>query len=276
MEHVRRLAHEPEREASVAKSSGRDQDEPPLLDEDVPVSMPELPLSLLLTTPEQFKALGDPVRDRILRVIQNEPATAKQLADRLGASPGAIGHHLQVLEAAGLAKVVARRLVRGIVARYYTRTARIFNYDDAYMPPDAQPFGLDMLSIARGEVAETYQAYGTNGFLGGGLPHSRLSPKRALYFEQKMRDLVDEFIDEPQDPEGHVFGLAAVMFLAPPYMQHAPPEGLARKKLSEVSSPAGPLAQQGEGEANPGSQSTGSPSPRKGALRREDRTRSEG
>lgn len=54
---------------------------------------------------------------------------AKQLAARLGASPGTVGHHLHVLEDAGLAQIVARRVVRGIVAKYYTRTARIFDFD---------------------------------------------------------------------------------------------------------------------------------------------------
>src|SRR5256885_12587045 len=100
-----------------------------ILPEDVPVSMPELPPRLVINTVQQFKAISDPIRSRILGIIQNQPATAKQIADRLGASPGAIGHHLHVLEAAGLAKVVARRLVRGIVANYYTRTAKIFKYE---------------------------------------------------------------------------------------------------------------------------------------------------
>src|SRR6266487_5865713 len=102
-----------------------------VLPEGVPVTMPELPLKLVITTVQQFKALGDHTRERILAIIQHQPATAKQLAERLGLPPGTIGHHLQALEAAGLAQVVARRLVRGTVAKYYTRTARIFVYDMA-------------------------------------------------------------------------------------------------------------------------------------------------
>ena len=258
----------------MAEESEAGRETPPLLDEETLVQMPALPLYLTLTTPEQFKALGDPVRDRILRIIQNEPATAKQIADRLGASPGAIGHHLQVLEAAGLAKVVARRLVRGIVAKYYTRTARIFNFDGAYGLPGATPFGLDMLTTARIEVAETYQAYGPTGYLGGGVPHSRLSPKRAVYFERKMRELVDEFIDEPQDPEGHVFGLAVSMFLAPPYMQHTPPEGLTREaasgNTSGASLPVLPHSPPAEGDGGPAGGDQGSPSRPKRQRRRED------
>ena len=84
----------------------------PLLPEDVPVTMPALPPTLIINTAQQYKAMGDPTRVKILAIIQQQPATAKQIADRLGIAPGTAGHHLQSLEAAGLAQVVARRLVR--------------------------------------------------------------------------------------------------------------------------------------------------------------------
>src|SRR5262249_19643406 len=113
----------------MSELSHQDGDVSAPLPEDVPVEMPTLPLTLTLTTAQQFKAFGDPVRVRILGIIQQQPATAKQIAGQLGIPPGTIGHHLQVLERAGLAQVVARRLVRGIVAKYYTRTARLFNFD---------------------------------------------------------------------------------------------------------------------------------------------------
>src|SRR5262249_59022252 len=76
----------------------------PTLPESVPVTMPELPPRLVITTAEQFKAIADPTRSRILGIIQSQPATAKQIADRLGIAPGGAGHHLQVLEVAGLAQ----------------------------------------------------------------------------------------------------------------------------------------------------------------------------
>src|SRR5260370_29032906 len=112
-----------------ALNSRDDLDTIPVLPDDVPVTMPELPTRVMITTFEQFKAISEPVRSRILGIIQNQPATAKQIADRLGATPGAIGHHLHLLEDAGLAQVVARRLMRGIVANYSTRTDLIFKYD---------------------------------------------------------------------------------------------------------------------------------------------------
>src|SRR5574340_1044230 len=126
----------------------------PVLPGDKPVIMPVLPAQLVINSAQQFKAVSDPIRSRILGIIQNQPATAKQIAVSLQASPGAIGHHLHVLEAAGLAQVVARRLVRGIVANYYTRTARIFKYD---LPSDVKgntSINLDIMAKAYEEQAE--------------------------------------------------------------------------------------------------------------------------
>src|SRR6266478_8904082 len=119
--------------------------------------MPELPIRFTITTEQQLKAYSDPVRSRILGIIQNQPATAKQIARRLDATPGAIGHHLHVLEAAGLAKVVARRLTRGIVANYYTRTARIFDFCLS-REIAGESFGLDIFTNVRNELAESIES----------------------------------------------------------------------------------------------------------------------
>ena len=129
-----------------------------LLADDVPVTMPELQPKLRVYTAQQFKALGDATRSRILSIIKHEPLTAKQLGDRLNIPPGTVGHHLQVLEAAGLAQIVARRLVHGIVAKYYTRTARIFQFD---FPPEVTPrieSTLKFFTDAREELADALLA----------------------------------------------------------------------------------------------------------------------
>jgi DNA-binding transcriptional ArsR family regulator len=193
--------------------------EPPVLPEDVPVTMPELPLQLTISTPEQFKAIADPTRNRILGIIQNQPATAKQIATTLGASPGTIGHHLQVLEAAGLAQVVARRLVRGIVAKYYTRTARLFSYKFSNEVTGAATFGVDLLLLARDELSESLVAGGKKRVLSSSFPHRRLSRKRARYYAQRLDALLDEMLAEPHDPNGQVYGMVLTLFEAPPYLQ---------------------------------------------------------
>jgi DNA-binding transcriptional ArsR family regulator len=191
----------------------------PVLPDNVPVVMPDLPARFAITTMEQMKAVADPTRDRILVIIQQQPATAKQVADRLKMAPGTINHHLQVLEAAGLAKVVARRLIRGIVAKYYTRTARIFEYCFAPEIVDRESISLQILTNARSDLAESLAA-GEDVIMNAASPRTRLSPERIKVFDERLRALIDDFIHEPYDPNGEVYTLCAAFFKAPPYLQH--------------------------------------------------------
>ncbi len=190
-----------------------------VLPEEVPVAMPELPIQLKINTVQQFKAMGDPLRWRILNLIQHQPYTAKQIAERLKASPGTIGHHLQVLEACGLAQVVARRMVHGIVAKYYTRTARIFLFDFPSEVTGNTSTSLKIMTDARDEMAETIETEGEDAVLSSGLPHMRLSPERAEIYMKRLCALVDDFLKEPLDPDGQVYTLYTALFKAPSYLQ---------------------------------------------------------
>lgn len=188
-----------------------------------PPTMPDLPPMLTLTTDQQFKAIADPVRARILGIIQTRPATAKQIAKRLGKSPGTIGHHLDVLEAAGLAQVVATRVVHGITAKYYTRTARIFSF---HFSPDVTGSTSMTLDILRGATRELIESLAVHGetpevVLEDGFPHVRVSPERARYYQRRLEELLDELTAEPVDPEGRVYSIFTTMFLAPAYLQDA-------------------------------------------------------
>ncbi len=205
-----------------------DLDAIPVLSDDVPVTMPELPIRLTITTAQQFKAIAEPVRSRILGIIQNQPATAKQIADRLGATPGAIGHHLHVLEAAGLAKVIARRLVRGIVANYYTRTARIFTFDFPDEGTGSALGSLEIITKARDELAEATVSVKEDPYQNMGFPHIRVSPERARAYYDRLEALIEDLLHETLDPNGQVYGIFVAMFKSPAYMQGSststPPE----------------------------------------------------
>ncbi len=186
---------------------------------DIPVVLPELPATLVVNTAQQFKAVGDSTRTRILDIIKHEPATASQIGDRLKIPPGTIGHHLQVLEAAGLAQVVARRLVHGIVARYYARTARLFLFD---FPPEVDPGtekSLNFLTEARAQFMDTLVAGTDDTLCKTGFPHTRLSRERAEDFARRLHDLVYEFATTTPDADGQVYALSTAFFLAPPYLQ---------------------------------------------------------
>lgn len=208
-----------------------------VLAENIPVVPPELPPTLRVSTAQQFKALGDVTRSHILSIIKYEPVTAKQIGARLNISPSTVGHHLQVLEAAGLAQIVARRLVHGIVAKYYMRTARLFQLD---FPSDIDPetkHVLHFLTRAREEMADVLLSHPSEHdgdgepFCITGFPHARLSRERAEEFRKRLWDLVYEFATAPSDPEGQVYGLCTAFFQAPSYLQ----EGYVSDETGDLS-----------------------------------------
>ena len=198
-----------------------DADTLAILPERVPVEMPNLPNYLIVNTHQQFRAFGEPIRERILRIIQNSPATAKQIADNLKIPPGTVGHHLQVLEEAGLAKVVARRIVRGIVAKYYTRTARIFTFAFPSEVRGKQSSSANILFLAHEELKESIEAMGEDASsMCSAFPHVRLSPERAKVYQERLDALLDDLLAETPDPNGQVYGLVFSLFLAPAYVQN--------------------------------------------------------
>ncbi|HLZ59567.1 MAG TPA: winged helix-turn-helix domain-containing protein [Ktedonosporobacter sp.] len=190
-----------------------------ILPEDVPVTMPELPIRLRVSTAQQFKAMGDATRLNILALIQSYPATAKQIAAKLKVSPGTIGHHLQVLEEAGLVQIVARRLIHGIVAKYYTRTARVFVYDFPYELEGAISSGLTIMTEARDQLIASIEAYTEDTSCRVSFPRARLSRERAQLYQERLEALIDDFLQETPDPDGLVYSLCTAYFKAAPHLQ---------------------------------------------------------
>lgn len=187
--------------------------------DDVPVEMPELPREIPITTLAQFKAVSHPLRTRILGVIQHQPATAKQVADRLGASPGAIGHHLKVLEDAGLAQVVARRVTRGIIAKYYTRTARIFMFNLPQELGGGRVSSTDIFNTAQREFMTALEEGEGEDFAMSGFPRAKLSDAKIEHYAERIEAIKDDFLAEAPDPNGTAVGLFYAFFASPSYMQ---------------------------------------------------------
>ena len=84
-----------------------------------------------ITTPQQFKALGHPMRHRLLFALGQGEATISQLAATLGSNKGNIAHHLKVLTDAGLVLPAGTRQVRGGTEQYYRRAHRALQFHDA-------------------------------------------------------------------------------------------------------------------------------------------------
>jgi DNA-binding transcriptional ArsR family regulator len=78
---------------------------------------------------EQLKALADPLRLRVLETFAQQPITTKQVAALLGENATKLYHHVQILEEAGLVRLVKTRKNRGTLEKYYRAIARDFVVD---------------------------------------------------------------------------------------------------------------------------------------------------
>lgn len=74
----------------------------------------------------RVRAISNPLRTTILGLLHERAATVTELATAVRRPKSTVAHHVNVLAAAGLLRVVSTRRVRAIDERYYGRTARMF------------------------------------------------------------------------------------------------------------------------------------------------------
>src|SRR5688572_32726368 len=82
---------------------------PTVIDEEQEVIEYDAEETLLVSEPEQLRALGDELRGRIVGLLRERAWSTQQLARELDVPKGTVGHHLKVLERAGLIRVVHTR-----------------------------------------------------------------------------------------------------------------------------------------------------------------------
>lgn len=167
----------------------------------------EMPMQLVVDAPTQLKALGHPLRSEVLALLGERAATASQLAEATDTPVGTVGHHLGVLEEAGLVHVVRTRQVRGITAKYYGRTAAVFLFDDA---PDSLA-DTDVDDWRRHALPDPVLRSGPDGQVGT-VRFARVDPERLPEWHDRIVELSAEFAT--QDPgDGHeVYALSLQVY----------------------------------------------------------------
>jgi DNA-binding transcriptional ArsR family regulator len=74
---------------------------------------------LTISTPEQLKAISDPLRLNIIELVAKEALTVKQIAVRLNQPPTKLYYHVAELEEYGFVTLVDTRVKSGIIEKYY-------------------------------------------------------------------------------------------------------------------------------------------------------------
>jgi DNA-binding transcriptional ArsR family regulator len=159
---------------------------------------------LIVREPEQLKALADELRGRIVTLLRERARSITELAEKLGLPKGTVGHHVKVLEKAGLVKVVRTRKVRALTEKYYGRTARLFLFQTED-PADARALGSAMLRRAAAELDVSPR---TARF---GFPKALLTQKDADRLERRLRRLTEDFL-AADSPGGDPYALAVALY----------------------------------------------------------------
>lgn len=165
----------------------------------------------LTVTADQLHAIGDPMRWRILGRLQVGPASIQELAVGLGRAKGTIGHHVRVLERAGLIRLAETKRVRGVVEKRYLRVARQFRLPGSDDERGGDP-AVGMLPI-RSALAEARPGSGTSSDpTMSFVVRARMPAARAKRFASLMEQLAAEFSDGAPGT-GETFGFAGAIYV---------------------------------------------------------------
>jgi len=127
-------------------------------------------------SPEEFKAMANPLRLRILRLCLHEALTNKELAERLGKDPATTLHHVRLLVKTGfLAAEPVRTGAKGALEKPYLATRKSWTLHASR--PEDEPIRL------------------------------KLNPASAKRVTARLERLVQQLHDLPEDADGEQYGL---------------------------------------------------------------------
>ena len=153
--------------------------------------------TLVLDKPEQLKALGHPLRVRILEMLGQEgewQLTNRELAQRLGVDPGHLHFHVRMLLKAGLIELANGGHGR---EKPYRAVAKIFR-----VAPELLAAGgaSDLQAAMIDQVQRAHSLYSAEGAFRGAQLEVKLTIERAIElmaaFLEAARDLEDEKADK--------------------------------------------------------------------------------
>lgn len=127
----------------------------------VNTSIPDYELDdlLVITTSAQLRAVADPLRSTLLELVLERAATVTEMAQAVQRPKSTVAYHVNMLQTAGLLRVVRTRRVRAIEERLYGRLARTYYIGTLERPEDqAVAAGVNGITEAAAESAAAHAA----------------------------------------------------------------------------------------------------------------------
>ena len=157
-------------------------------------------------TPEEAKALANPLRLRIIRLCLDQALTNKQLAEHLGKDPGTLLHHVRCLVDTGfLVAEEVRQGEHGAFERPYRSTGKSWTLDvtDSDAGEWSPLVSQAALEAFRAELEEAGpNAMESDARLGLTLNDASLKELR-----ERLGAVVEEFAERPPDADGKPYGV---------------------------------------------------------------------
>lgn len=172
-----------------------------------PVPDYELVDRLVVTEPAELRAMAHPLRSTILDLLLERAATVAELAEAVSRPKSTVAHHVNVLLAAGLLRVVRTRRVRAIDERFYGRTARLFFVGQVPLEQITSPPWTNYLADAAAESVPAYHA----DTMWANHRHARISRRQAAAFWARVEEVVREFSELPREG-AEVYGLVVGLY----------------------------------------------------------------
>jgi DNA-binding transcriptional ArsR family regulator len=185
---------------------------------------------LVVTAPDQLRALADPLRSTLLELVLERAATVTEMAQATGRPKSTVAYHVQSLVDARLLRVVRTRRVRAIEERFYGRRARTY-YIGVLQRPEDKAVVAAVNGVARAAI-ESAPAHAADD-LRCTLVHARIPVEEVRAFWAEVQALARRFAQIPRSGD-QVYG-----FVAGLYPTDAPtlPEPEAEASVPETDVP---------------------------------------
>jgi DNA-binding transcriptional ArsR family regulator len=163
---------------------------------------------VVVTAPEQLRALADPLRTTLLELLLERAATVTEMAHAVDRPKSTIAYHVNLLVDADLLRVVRTQRVRAIEERYYGRVARTIYIGVLSRPEDKQVVAaINGLAEAAAEAAAAHAA----DELRCTLLHARIPIEEVRNFWAQVQELARRFARIPRAGD-QVYGFAAGLY----------------------------------------------------------------